>query len=404
MVTYDRNHNRGRSKVDYITVGRENDEGLLLNVGLLFERLKGLADARHARGKRYSLALVLVVIILGKLSGEDTPYGIAEWARMRRAQLAQAFALKRVATPGHNTIRRVLGSAVEAAAVEREVQHFLHEAYGGQQSILVVLDGKTLRGTIATGQTQGLHLLAAYLPSEGVVLLQVAVESKENEISAAPRLLASLDLRGRVVCGDAMFTQRNLSVDVLAQGADYIWFLKENQPQLLEDATQFFVAPRKAPGWHATPLPQEMAQTSTKGHGRLEVRTLTVIPDEGAYLDWPGLQQVFKLERRVTHLRSGTTRHEVVYGITSLSPHHVSAHQLLDWTRAYWGIENGLHYRRDKTLQEDATRMSNRRQAHALAVINNFVVGLSKTLGFDNLAAARRFFNAKLDAHLLNIA
>lgn len=390
--------------MNYITVATEHDEGLLLNVGLLYERLEQLADARHARGKRYTLGLVLIVIILAKLSGEDTPYGIAEWARMRCAQLAHAFGLKRVATPGHNTIRRILGSAVEAEAMEREVQRFLHEAYGGQQSILVVLDGKTLRGTIARGQTQGVHLLAAYLPLEGIVLLQVAVEAKENEISAAPRLLSRLDLRGRVVCGDAMFTQRSLSVNVLAQGGDYIWFLKDNQPRMLEDVTQFFVPPRKAPGWHATPLPQETARTQTKSHGRLEVRTLTLTPDDGGYLDWPGLQQVFKLERSVMRLCTGTTTHEVVYGITSLAPDRVCARQLLDWTRAYWGIENGLHYRRDKTLQEDATRMSNTRQAHALAVVNNFVVGLSKALHFGNLAAARRFFNAKLDAQLLSLA
>ena len=171
-----------------------------------------------------------------------------------------------------------------------------------------------------------------------------------------------------------------------------------------EDVAQFFVPPRKAPGWHATPLPQEMAQTQTKGHGRLEVRTLTLTPDESGYLDWPGLRQVFKLERTVRHLRAGTTTHEVVYGITSLATDRVSARQLLDWTRAYWGIENGLHYRRDKTLHEDATRMSNTRQAQALAVVNNFVVGLTKSLGFANLAAARRFFNAKLDAHLLSVS
>lgn len=200
-----------------------------------------------------------------------------------------------------------------------------------------------------------------------------------------------------------MFTQRSLSVDVLAQGGDYIWVLKENQPQMLKDVAQFFVEPRKAPGWHARPLSQETAQTKTKNHGRLEVRTLTVMPDESAYLDWPGLQQVFKLERSVTDLRRGMTTQEVVYGITSLVPDQVSARQLLDWTRAYWGIENGLHYRRDKTLREDATRTSNTRQAHALAVINNFVVSLSKLLGFNNLASTRRYFNARLDAQLLKL-
>lgn len=92
----------------------------------------------------------------------------------------------------------------------------------GQQSILVVIDGKTRQDTIPKGKTQGVHLLAAYLPEDGIVLLQVAVESKENEITAAPRLLAELDLRGRIVCSDAMFAQRQLSLQIVAQGGDYI--------------------------------------------------------------------------------------------------------------------------------------------------------------------------------------
>lgn len=96
--------------------------------------------------------------------------------------------------------------------------------YGGQQSVLITIDGKVLRGTIPAGGTQGGHLLAAYLPEEGVVLAQVEVDSKEkeNEIKAAPKLLQQLDLRGRVVSGDVMFAQRKLSVQIMARGGDYL--------------------------------------------------------------------------------------------------------------------------------------------------------------------------------------
>lgn len=390
--------------MNYITIERGNEEGVIFDVSHLYHRLEQVADKRKARGIRYGLAFVLMVIILAKLSGEDKPTGMAEWAALRSKQLVAAFGLKRPGVPAHNTLRRVMAQAVEGSQLAKEIRGYLQERYGGQQSILVVLDGKTLRGTIASGATQGVHLLAAYLPAEGIVLLQVEVENKENEITAAPRLISSLDLRGRIVCGDAMFTQRTLSVEVLRQGGDYIWFLKDNQPQMKEDVTQFFQPPRQAAGWHIPPLPQETAQTTSKGHGRLEVRTLTAIPDETGYLAWPGLSQVFKLERTVTHLATGQVVQEVVYGFTSLSPQRASAAQLLDYTRAYWGIENGLHYRRDKTLHEDATRMSNHNQAQVLAVLNNFVIGLVKALGFNNLASARRHFDAGLNASLATFA
>ena len=86
-------------------------------------------------------------------------------------------------------------------------------------------------------------------------------------------------------------------------------------------------------------------------------------------------------------------RTEVVYGLTSCSPQSASATQLLHWIRAYWGIENGLHYRRDKTLQEDATRFSLPKMPAVMATINNFVIGLTQKLGYPNLPEARRIFD-----------
>ena len=271
--------------MEYITLGKSQEEGFVFDVCDLMEKLQQLVDPRKARGKRYSLPFLLVVILLAKLAGKDTPKGMAEWLKLRQRQIVAAFNSKRDSVPAYNTIRRTLADTVSESELQQSFRQYLHQSYGGQQSILIVLDGKTLRGTIPKGKTRGVHLLAAYLPEEGVVLMQVAVESKENEIKAAPRVLNKLDLKGRIVCGDAMFTQRKLSVQIVAQGGDYIWFAKDNQKQLKTDVAQFFVPPRKAKGWHITHMPQTVARSSEKAHGRLEQRVLTLMTDETGFID-----------------------------------------------------------------------------------------------------------------------
>jgi uncharacterized protein YdaU (DUF1376 family) len=173
--------------------------------------------------------------------------------------------------------------------------------------------------------------------------------------------------------------------------------VKENQKQVQADVAQFFVPPRKAKGWHIARLPHTVARSSEKAHGRLERRVLTLMRDETGFIDWPALQQVFKLDRKVICCQTGEISEETVYGITSLSPQSGSAQQILEWTRSYWGIENGLHYPRDKTLREDSIRMSNDKQAEVTAILNSFIVGLAKKLGFSNLASARRHFDAQLN-------
>lgn len=388
--------------MNHTTIEIEKDAGIILDMSQLAEQLAQIPDKRKARGKRYTLSLLLQVIIIAKLSGENTPTGIAEWARLRSKELQTFFGYHRAIKPGHNTIRRTMASSLHDADLQKFIKRYLHQTYGGQQSILIIIDGKTVRGTIAKGKTQGVHLLAAYLPDEGVVLLQIEVEKKENEIVAAPKLLRQLDLKGRVVSGDAMFAQRDISVQVLAQGGDYIWLVKNNQPTLREDIERFFQPPRQTSGWHPPLMFQETAQQTNKEHGRVETRRLTVIPDEENYIHWPGLRQVFQLERHVFHPQRGTTTKETVYGITSLAYKPGCAAQLLEWVRQHWGIENGLHYRRDVTLREDAIRMSDTHQGKVVATLNNFIVALARHLGFDNLAAARRCFHAYVDRALFS--
>lgn len=384
----------------HIILEANRTDATVFDLADLSAHLSQLTDPRDRRGKIYPLGMVLTLIILAKLAGEDKPSGITEWIRLRRDAFVSIFGCKHNRMPCLNIIRGILQEVVSLTELENLFGDYLYRTYGGQQSQLIAIDGKTMRGTIPKGSTQGVHLLAAYLPEEGIVLKQVEVGSKENEISVAPELIEGLDLKNKVVCADAMQTQRQLSVDILAKGGDYLWFAKNNQPTLQADIEQFFQPPQRRAGWSLPELPRTVAETVNSGHGRLEQRVLTLMRDDEGFLDWPGVQQVFKLERHFTQQKTGEKSTEVIYGLTSCDPDRASAEQVLTWTRLYWGIENGLHYRRDVTLKEDATRISQPRLAKAMAAINNFVVSLSQKLGYDNLASARRVFDAKIAAQL----
>lgn len=384
----------------HIILEAMNTEAVVFDVGKLAAHLGRLPDSRDRRGKIYPLGVILTLVILAKLAGEDKMSGIAEWIRLRRDAFVTLFNLQHRRMPCLNIIRWVLQEVVVAEELEEALQRYLHEAYGGQESRLIAIDGKTMRGTVPRGSSQGVHLLAAYLPDEGVVLKQVMVEAKENEIVAAPALVAGLDLKNKVVCGDALHTQRALSADILAGGGHYIWLVKNNQPALLADVAQFFQPPQKRAGWPLPPLTHTVAQTTEKNHGRLTKRVLTLVADSQAFLDWPGVRQVIRLERHVSCPLTGRQTLDVVYAITSCSPAQTSADQLLAWIRNYWGIENSLHYRRDVTLREDAMRIGQPSLARAVAGINNLLIGLSRKLGYTNLASARRRFSAQIAAQL----
>ncbi|MHB8575334.1 MAG: ISAs1 family transposase [Dehalococcoidia bacterium] len=369
---------------------------VVFELGGLWERLARLSDARRARGKRYPLALVLILAVLAKLAGEDRPSGIADWVAHRQTALAAALGLQWTRTPHHNTFRRVLADAVTPGDLDAAVGAFFREQAGAGHSVLISIDGKTVRGTIATPARRGEHLLAAYLPQEGIVLLQVAAGAHENEISVAPQLLRGLDLRGKVVTGDALHTQRALSTQIVAAGGAFLWIAKENQPTLRQDIAQLFDADDRTVVGGRVANDRRTAQTIDKGHGRQEQRTLTVSAELADYSDWPGLAQVFRLERqRLTHT-TGKQQHEVVYGLTSLTAAQASAAQLLALSRAHWGIENGLHYCRDVTFHEDATRLTHGHAGRVMAALNNLVIGLLRHAGYTNLAAARRRCAANL--------
>jgi hypothetical protein len=149
------------------------------------------------------------------------------------------------------------------------------------------LDGKTVRGTIPAGATRGLYQLAAYMPDEGRVLLQGVVESKENEIVAAPRVLKSLDLRGKVVTADALLAQRDLSIQIVEVGGEYVWTLKDNRPDTRQAIETLFQPDECVPGFSGGPHEFRTARTTDTAPGRWEQRTITVSRELKEYLDWP---------------------------------------------------------------------------------------------------------------------
>lgn len=378
-----------------------DENGLVFDLGSLYEFLMRIPDNRRSKGKRYRLVTLLVLMLLAKLGGEDKPSGITDWVAERKEQLVGMKILKCDAAPCHMTYRRVLQEIVDAQEFDGLISQYHRHRLEEEQEILLTMDGKTLRGTIPFGEFRGTHLLTVYVPKQGLVLAQAQVDHKENEIVVAPQVLRQVNLCGSIIIGDAMHTQRDVSRQIVEAGGHFLWFVKGNQARTRWAIEKLFIH-EVCELRRGAPLSKEVKIFSrvSKGHGRLETRTLMASTLLNDYLDWPHVAQVFRLERTVWHNRYKGKTSEIVYGLTDLSPQKASPTRLLALARDYWGIENGLHYRRDVTLHEDASRLTVRHAGHNMAILNNLVLGLCLRRNLYNLAKARRHFCAKPDQAL----
>jgi predicted transposase YbfD/YdcC len=368
--------------------GVGSSEGVF-SVDSLMAALHHITDPRKARGVRYRLVDLLTLLILAKMGGEDGMKGMAEWVRVRGECLVRLLKLERDSLPHQTTYERVL-DRLDSSEVEQVIGQFF--AQQSPANITVTLDGKVLRGTIAEGETQGVHLLAAYVPERGVVLMQVEVAPQANEITTAPRLLETLDLRACVVTGDALFTQESICEQIVLAGGDYVFPVKENQPTLRQAIADLFMPAAVSAGHSVISLPTQQTQTIGVGHGRLEYRYLTVSSQLNDYLTWPHVGQVFRLQRVIQSKKTGKLTYEVVFGITSLTAETGSPQRLMQLIREHWHIENRLHYVRDVTFHEDACKIRQPKRQRLLACFNNLVIGLIRQTSFRYLPDARRFF------------
>ncbi len=371
-------------------------EGVEYELQSIYAQLEGLTDGRKARGKRYSLRTLITLIILAKMCGANTMVEIADWAKNQLEELVGLLGLQRRTMPHHNTYRRVLADKVLVEEVERLVGGYHQQ---GEHGRVYAVDGKAVRGMKDKGIEGHEYLLSVYDVQTGKTLAQVTVGRKDNEITQVIPALKQVKIAQKVITADALHTHRRLSNHILAHDADYVFPVKDNQPRLARDLEFLFTPDHPSPGFGKIQTDFQHARQVNKRHGRIEVRTITTSEMLNEYSSWPGLAQVYRLERHFRWRRNGReirSSKDVEYGITSLTREEVSAAELLSLRRAHWGIETGLHYRRDVTFREDALRMTVGNTGKVVACLHNLVIGLIKSAGHQNVAKARRYYAGQI--------
>ena len=360
----------------------------------LLEALNSVPDHRNPSGKRHRLSSILTFVCCGMLCGAKSLLAIFEWGRAHQVWCCQVFGFQRC-TPCVNTLHLVF-KHLAVTAFEQALHNWLttQSVNQLQQSLRpLAIDGKTLRGS-KTELLAGIHLLSAFAGDSDMVEAQIVVDSKENEITQAPELLASIALEGRVVTGDAIFTQRAICQTIIERGGHYVFEVKNNQPSLREAIARFFFNNLDT---------LDYVQTQDHGHGRLDNRTLHTYVLQPGELDWVGAQQVCRLIHQTQ--RQGQWSVQVHYKITSLSRTQSGAAELLALSRGHWGIENRVHYVRDVTLGEDFSRIRQGSAPQAMAAVRNLVLTVMRHTGISNIAAGLRQFGWKVQraAHVLGL-
>ncbi len=351
----------------------------------LIEVLAEIEDARQARGKRHPLVAILALVCVATLCGYRSYGAMAEWGRNYGADLLAALGFTRPTAPSAATLYRAL-RGIDRAAFEAAIGAWAEEVLGTLGSApddAAAIDGKALRGSRKQGAADA-HLLAAVSQRLGLPLGQEGVDEKTNEIPVLHDLLRGLVVEGRVYTMDALLTQRAAARASVDGGGDYVMVAKDNQPRLRDDAAALLASPLQVG------LPLTTASTVDLGHGRVERRRVTVRALLPGDCDWPGARQVFMIERHTTHKKSGRERHEVTYGVTSRSPEHMSARELLRLLRGHWHSEHGVHWVRDVTFDEDRSQVRTGAIPEVLAAVRTTAIALFRHAGEANIAAACR--------------
>ena len=362
--------------------------------------LADLPDPRNRRGMRHTWRVVLTLISAALAAGCRTPHAIAQWVGLHAAVLHATLCPRAKRVPSESTIVRAL-RYVNVSALESRIAEFGQRAAtaasegrinspNGERLEAQAIDGKAVRGASTHGQTT--HLVSLVRHGSGTTLAQMAIARKRNEIAAVPLLLAGHDLTDTVTTMDALLTQRAIARTILAQGGHYLMMVKRNQRRLYEDLELFF----RLPPVVADEEHWDRVQTISKGHGRIERRTLESSSGLCAYLVWPGVAQVVRRRCERTIVATGEYSCEVSYGLTDLAPAQAGAAQLECLWRGHWTIENCDHYVRDVTLGEDAGQAHTGSTAQALAAWRNGILILLRRAGWRNIADAVRAYAASV--------
>lgn len=369
-------------------MNHSTQENNLPSLASLFAEMR---DQRKPKGIRYRFQPLLILLSLAKLCFQDTPSEIADWVENRSNLLKEKLGVDWKRMPSLSTWQRLIGQNIDAKDFdERVCQYF--QSLSVEERQLYNLDGKVLCRSIDEETAEQLYLLALQESEANLVIEQTEIETGENEISAAKRLLGGADLENKIISGDAIFAQTELSRKVVEKGGDYLWKLRANQGKIYDLAVAHFE--------QLEDKYLSRASQVEKGHGRIDEREILTSFRIAGQVEFPYLEQVFRVRRKSEQVKTGKITEQVIYGISSLNVAEYSAADLLEITRKHWQIENGLHYRRDVTFKEDSCRQTSKKGGRVLATLNNLTIGILRKLGWENIAKARRYFNARIDEAL----
>ena len=334
-------------------------------MGTLVEDVDPLEDPRHGNAGRHSLHDIVVIALCTILCGGETCTDMALFGHAKR-EFLQSFLPLRNGIPSHDTFSREF-RLLDPEAFRMWFLGFMGQFAQGCEGVLAI-DGKTLRRSYDRAEAQSpLHLVNAWAAEQRLVLGQLAVDGKSNEITAVPKLLEMLALPGMVVAADAMHCQRQLSRQVLDQGADYVLALKGNQESLHDDVRLFLDDP-------ATPVVQ--ASQTNKGHGRIETRTASISSDVAWIQErhqWPGLAAVGKITARRQQGERTSVESRYYRLSQAFLPERFNA-----IVREHWGIENRLHWMLDVVFNEDQSRNRKDHCPENLALLRKLALNLAR--------------------------
>ena len=332
-----------------------------------------LDDPRVERTKAHLLVDIVVIAICGVLCGAESWVDIENFGRAKRKWFKRFLALPN-GIPSHDTFGRVFGR-LDADQFERCFLSWIQavsEVFDGQ---VVAIDGKTLRRSHdKTLGKSAIHMVSAWALENQLVLGQLKVAEKSNEITAIPDLLQALALAGCIVTMDALGCQTEIAEQIIAQEADYVLALKENQGTLYAAVKDLFDYAEETAFADC-----DYHKTVNKGHGRIEIRECWTItkPDFFAYLPdysaWPSLHTLVmvRAERRVGSAITLTTRY-YISSLTTEAKHHLHV------IRSHWGIENQVHWVLDVAFREDDSRIRKDNGPQNFAILRHIALNLLK--------------------------
>jgi predicted transposase YbfD/YdcC len=375
--------------------------GRLVGHGLgWLEFFEEVPEPRQKAKVLYPLPELLLCCLVGVLCGAEGWVEVEEYGEAKLDFLRRFLPFEH-GIPSHDTVSDVFN------ALDREgfKAAFIAWTAALQENIreIVAIDGKTLRRSFDRGQGQGpIHMISAWAAGQRLVLGQLAVGAKENEITAIPELLALLTLKGAIVTIDAIGCQKKIAAAIRERGADYLLALKENQPTLYRDVADFLVEQRAVGFRDCAAASWATHQTSDGDHGRIETRRHWITSDIGwlrqRHPAWLDLTSIAMVEAEREEPGKPASRQTRFY-ITSIAP---DAAEFAHAARQHWGIENGLHWVLDVIYRQDECRIRKRNGPANFATIRHMTLNLlqrTKTAKKKSIRVKRRL--AALDENFL---